>query len=107
MVGVGSFGIGFDPTPSSWIPGMCDTDLETDLGAVVVGFDNQVSFHKLARACSYAKQKDCFLIASNADETFPHRNPKVVVSGPGAYVAAIEAVTGKEAIALEKPYILL
>lgn len=103
-VGIESFGVGSDPTPSSWTPGMCDIELEPNVGAVVVGFDNQISFSKLARACSYAKQKDCLLIASNADETFPHPNPKVVVPGPGAYVAAIEAVTGKEAIALGKPY---
>lgn len=103
-VGIDSFGVGTDPTPSSWTPGMCDIELEPDVGAVVVGFDNQISFPKLARACSYAKQKDCLLIASNADETFPHPNPKVVVPGPGAYVAAIEAVTGEEAIALGKPY---
>lgn len=102
--GIDSFGVGSDPTPSSWTPGMCDIELEPNVGAVVVGFDNQISFPKLAHACSYAKQKDCLLIASNSDETFPHPNPKIVVPGPGAYVAAIEAVTGKEAIALGKPY---
>jgi len=103
-VGIESFGVGPDLTPGHWTPGMCDIDLEPDVGAVVVGFDNQLSFPKLARACSYAKQKDCLLIASNADETYPHPNPNVIVPGPGAIVAAIEAVTGKEAIPLGKPY---
>jgi phosphoglycolate phosphatase len=103
-VGIESFGVGSDPTPSSWTPGQCDIELEEDVGAVVIGFDNQISFPKLARACSYVKQDSCLFIASNADETYPHPDKNVVVPGPGAYVAAIEAVTGKEPIALGKPY---
>jgi len=82
---------------------MADIDLDPEVGAVVIGFDNQISFPKLAKACSYVKRKDCLFIASNADETFPHPDPAVAVPGPGAYVAAIEAVTGKEPIVLGKP----
>ena len=70
-VGIESFGVGQDPTPSHWTPGMCDIDLEPGVGAVVVGFDNQISFPKLARACSYAKQEDCLFICANPDESFP------------------------------------
>lgn len=103
-VGIASFGVGLDPTPASWTPGQCDIELEEDVGAVVVGFDNQISFPKLARACSYAKRENCMFIASNGDETYPHLDKNIVVPGPGAYVAAIEAVTGKEPIALGKPF---
>lgn len=103
-VGIDSFGVGSDPTPSSWTPGQCDIELEDDVGAVAIGFDNQISFPKLARACSYVKRDGCIFIASNADETYPHPDKNIVVPGPGAYVAAIEAVTGKEPIALGKPY---
>lgn len=103
-VGIECIGVGADPTPSSWAPGMADIDLDPEVGAVVVGFDNQISFPKLAKACSYAKNKNCILIAANADETFPHPDPDIVVPGPGAYVAAIETVCGKDRfICLGKP----
>lgn len=103
-VGIESFGVGSDPTPSSWTPGQCDIELEEDVGAVVIGFDNQISFPKLAKACSYVKKEGCLFIASNADETYPHLDKNIAVPGPGAFVAAIEAVTGKESIALGKPF---
>ncbi|KAI1302423.1 Glycerol-3-phosphate phosphatase [Halotydeus destructor] len=102
-VGIECIGVGPDPTPSHWTAGMADIDLDPEVGAVVVGFDNQISFPKLAKACSYAKKPGCIFIASNADESFPHPDPAVAVPGPGAYVAAIEAVSGKQAICLGKP----
>ncbi|CAG2103757.1 unnamed protein product [Medioppia subpectinata] len=103
-VGIESCGVGSDPTPRHWTPGMADVELDEDVGAVVVGFDNQISFPKLTKACSYVRDPNCLFIASNADETYPHPDPRVAVPGPGAYVAAIQAVTGKEAIPLGKPY---
>ena len=103
-IGIDSFGVGPDPTPNGWTVGQCDIDVEEGVGAVVIGFDNQISFPKLAKACSYVKQEGCLFIASNSDETYPSPNKNIVVPGPGAYVAAIEAVTGKEPIALGKPY---
>jgi len=103
-VGIENFGVGKDPTPASWSPGMCDIELDYDVGAVVVGFDNQISFPKLAKACSYARQEDCLFIASNADDSFPHPDPDVFVPGPGIYVAAIQAACGKEPIQLGKPF---
>ncbi|RWS00047.1 Phosphoglycolate phosphatase-like protein, partial [Dinothrombium tinctorium] len=102
-VGIESIGVGEDLTPSHWNPGMADFDLDPKVRAVVVGFDNQFSFPKLAKACSYVKSEDCLFIASNLDETYPSPRPGIIVPGPGAYVSAIEAVTGKEAIALGKP----
>jgi phosphoglycolate phosphatase len=102
-VGIECIGVGPDPTPSSWTPGMADIELDPEVGAVVIGFDNQISFPKLAKACSYAKRKGCLLIASNGDESFPHPNPEIAVPGPGAYVAAIEAVSGNQSICLGKP----
>jgi len=104
QMGIESTGVGADHTPRHWTPGMAEIDMDPDVGAVVVGFDNQISFPKLAKACSYVKDPGCLFIASNADETFPHPDPRVAVPGPGAYVAAIQAVTGREAIPLGKPF---
>ncbi|RWS23176.1 Phosphoglycolate phosphatase-like protein [Leptotrombidium deliense] len=102
-VGIDSFGVGADTTPNNWNPGFADFDLDPNVGAVVIGFDNQLSFPKLAKACSYVKQDHCMFIASNSDETYPSPRPGIMVPGPGAYVSAIEAVTGKESISLGKP----
>jgi len=102
-VGIRSTGVGHDIVPNHWTPGMAEVDLDPEIGAVVVGFDNKISFPKLTKACSYVKRSDCLFIACNADETYPHPDPAVMVPGPGAYVAAIQAVTGKDAINLGKP----
>lgn len=105
-LGIESTGVGLEPTPSHWIPGMADVELDDDVGAVVVGFDNQISFPKLVKACSYVNKPDTLFIASNADEIYPspRGKPEVLVPGPGAYIAAISAVTGKEPIPLGKPF---
>lgn len=85
---------------------MADVKLDDQVGAVVVGFDNQISFPKLVKACSYVNKPGNLFIASNADEAYPspQGKPEIIVPGPGAYVGAIQAVTGKEPIPLGKPF---
>lgn len=102
-VGIHNFGVGPDATPDEWAPGHARFKVDKQVGAVVVGFDNQVSFKKLAKACSYAKRPDCLFIASNADESFPSVSPDIFVPGPGVYVSAIKAGTGRDPIVLGKP----
>ena len=102
-VGIKNFGVGPDLTPDEWTPGQARFKVDKSVGAVVVGFDNQVSFKKLAKACSYVKRQDCLFIASNADESFPSISPDIFVPGPGVYVSAIKAGTGRDPIVLGKP----
>jgi phosphoglycolate phosphatase len=102
-VGIKNFGVGPDLTPDEWVPGQARFKVDKNVGAVVVGFDNQVSFKKLAKACSYVKRPDCMFVASNADESFPSISPDIFVPGPGVYVSAIKAGTGREPIVLGKP----
>lgn len=102
-VGINNFGVGPDLTPDEWAPGQARFKVDKNVGAVVVGFDNQVSFKKLAKACSYVKRPDCLFIASNADESFPSISPEIFVPGPGVYVSAIKAGTGRDPIVLGKP----
>lgn len=102
-VGINNFGVGPDPTPDEWVPGQARFKVDKNVGAVVVGFDNQVSFKKLAKACSYVKRPDCMFIASNADESFPSISPDIFVPGPGIYVSAIKSGTGREPTVLGKP----
>lgn len=102
-MGIKNFGVGPDVTPDEWVPGQARFKVDKHVGAVVVGFDNQVSFKKLAKACSYVKRPDCLFVASNADESFPSLNPDIFVPGPGLYVSAIKAGTGRDPIVLGKP----
>ena len=103
--GIESDGVGLEATPEHWLPGYADIEnYDEETRAVIVGFDNQISFPKLVKACSYLKRPDCLFIAANADESFPAPNERVMVPGPGAYVAAIEAVVQRKAINLGKPY---
>lgn len=102
-VGIENFGVGPDVTPDEWAPGQARFKVDKKVGAVVVGFDNQVSFKKLAKACSYVKRPDCLFVASNADESFPSISPEIFVPGPGVYVSAIKAGTGRDPIVLGKP----
>lgn len=103
QMGIKNFGVGPDLTPDEWTPGQARFKVDKNVGAVVVGFDNQVSFKKLAKACSYVKRPDCLFIASNADESFPSVSPDIFVPGPGVYVSAIKAGTGRDPIVLGKP----
>lgn len=103
--GIESDGVGYEPTPDHWAPGFADIeDYDHDVTAVIVGFDNQISFPKLVKACSYANKPDCLFIASNSDETYPPPNDRIVVPGPGGYVSLIETITKKQAINVGKPY---
>lgn len=102
-VGIKNFGVGPDLTPDEWQPGQARFKVDKDVGAVVIGFDNQVSFKKLAKACSYVKRPDCLFVASNADESFPSISPDIFVPGPGLYVSAIKAGTGRDPVVLGKP----
>lgn len=102
-MGIRNFGVGPDVTPDEWVPGQAKFRVDKHVGAVVVGFDNQVSFKKLAKACSYVKRPDCLFVASNADESFPSVSPDIFVPGPGLYVSAIKAGTGRDPIVLGKP----
>lgn len=98
-----NFGVGPDVTPDEWVPGQARFKVDKQVGAVVIGFDNQVSFKKLAKACSYVKRPDCLFVASNADESFPSVSPDIFVPGPGLYVSAIKCGTGRDPIVLGKP----
>ncbi|XP_076369972.1 glycerol-3-phosphate phosphatase-like isoform X7 [Tachypleus tridentatus] len=73
------------------------------VGAVVVGFDQHVSFPKLVKTVSYLKDPDCVYIATNVDEQFQTDLKHLVIPGTGAVIRAVETVCGRTPILLGKP----
>lgn len=74
---------------------------EKDIGAVVVGFDEFFSFPKLTMACTYLMDRNCLLLATNADEHYP--SGKMILPATGCFVRAIEACAERPAVVIGKP----
>lgn len=79
MAGISHSGIGPDVTRKE-VP-YFDIELEENIGAVIVGFDDHFSYPKLLKATTYLNDENVLFIATNTDERFPISNSKKVVPG--------------------------
>ena len=80
-----------------------DIQLEAEIGAVVIGFDEFISYPKMFKAANYLTNQDCLFLATNNDETFPVEN-QLKVPGTGTMVAAISTCSLRKPDIFGKPF---
>ncbi len=81
--GIDHTDVGPDPLPDGFSFLMVDevaSSLPPELNAVVVGFDMNINYLKMAKASMVANRPGAIFLATNTDEQFPIR-PGVVMPG--------------------------
>lgn len=105
-VGIRHTGVGPDVMPgtladllhSGWT-------VDPEVGAVIVGFDEHISYPKLFRAATYLSNPDILFIGTNTDERFPM--PSCVIPGTGCIVRSVEVCAQRTALIIGKPEITI
>jgi phosphoglycolate phosphatase len=107
-VGIASLGADLDNERDGGVFARDEWVADEDVGAVVVGYDRQINFYKLAAAQQYLARggEQCLLLATNPDSTFPVRAGERL-PGAGTMVAAVERCSGRQATVIGKPSSLI
>lgn len=75
--------------------------MDKEIGAIIVGFDEHFSFPKLFKAVNYLRNPEVLFITTNPDEKIDFPNFTFPDAGP--IVAAIQNVTRRSATVIGKP----
>jgi phosphoglycolate phosphatase len=78
--------------------------LDPDVGAVVVGFDEHFSYRKMIKAASYINKPGCIFIGTNEDAFLPVPAGEIVVPGTGCLVTAVAMASQRSPIYVGKPH---
>lgn len=97
------FGVGEDYLKTPVPTFVENIKLESDVGAVLVGFDEHFSYPKLFQAASYLKDPNVLFVATNTDESFPVAGTNLVMPGTGSLVCAVKTCAGREPFVVGKP----
>lgn len=101
-LGISNFGVGPDTMKSNLMTLVKEEfKPEPNVGAVIVGFDEHISFPKMMKAASYLNDPETLFIATNTDERFPM--PNFVVPGTGSIVRSIETCAERKPVVMGKP----
>lgn len=77
--------------------------VDPQVGAVVVGKDDNFNVQTIMRACAYLRDNDSVIfLATCLDGAYPVATGRVLV-GAGGMVAAIKAISGRKPLILGKP----
>ncbi|KAH8302859.1 hypothetical protein KR044_011328 [Drosophila immigrans] len=76
--------------------------LDPEVGAVVVGKDDDFTVQSIMRACSYLLNNRVLFLGTCLDGAYPIGNNRVLV-GAGAMIAAIKTISGRKPLILGKP----
>lgn len=73
-----------------------------EVGAVVVGFDEHITFPKMLKASNFVgSNAACLFLTTNTDAV--HRYPEYRIPGTGALLTALETTVGRRALQFGKP----
>lgn len=100
---VRNFGVGEDYLKTPVPTFVENVKLESDVGAVVVGFDEHLSYPKLFKAASYLKNPNVLFVATNTDESFPVAGTDFIMPGTGSLVCAVKTCVGRDPYVVGKP----
>lgn len=103
VLNVRNFGVGEDYLKTSVPTFVENIKLESDVGAVLVGFDEHLSYPKFFKAASYLKDPSVLFVATNTDESFPVPGTGLVMPGTGSLVCAVKTCAGREPFVVGKP----
>ncbi|XP_030625252.1 pyridoxal phosphate phosphatase [Chanos chanos] len=79
-----------------------DFPLDPDVRAVLVGYDENFNFMKLAKACCYLRNSECLFLATDPDPWHPLRGGRIT-PGSGSLTAALETASNRKATVIGKP----